>query len=126
LIAEPSCKLKLRTNGVPWPNVVNLSYPYNRSSDDSFHALFEVDWESVKRSEDEALRQGYKSATDQLFETFTGLMVSFDNIEEVVSPPKFAVPRGRTSGFGPAGLDAPAQPLIKSEGGVVVVRKPQK
>jgi hypothetical protein len=123
LIAAPACTFKLTTAGVTWPNFIYLEYPANKSPFESSHAPFEVDWISVRRAERQALRQGYNSATDQLFETFTGLLVSFDKLDDRASP---AAPMLKRPGFGPAGLDAPAQLLIKSVADVVVVRGPKK
>ncbi len=126
LVAAPSCKVKLTRNGVPWPNVVNLAAPNNRSRDPYDHAPFELDSASVKRSEDEERRQAYDPAFAQRFETFTGLLIAFDNIEDRVSLPKSAIPLGRRPGFGPIGLDAPAQLLIKNVTNVVIVHEPRK
>ena len=133
LIAEPSCTFNLTatgttwpngitTRGATWPNVIWLEYADNKSGDESTHAPFEVDWVSVRQAEREARRQGYDSATDQLFETFTGLLVSYDDLELPRASP--TAPILKRPGFGPAGLDAPAELLIKSVSDVVVVRKP--
>lgn len=121
LIAAPTCKFKLMTGTMPWPNVIFLEYPINTSRFESFHAPFEVDWISVRRAEGQALRQGYKSASDQLVETFTGLLVSYDKLEAGTTP----IGPIKRPGFGPAGLDAPAKLLIKSVADVVVIRKPK-
>jgi hypothetical protein len=135
LIAEPSCTFKLTTTsttwpnglttpGATWPNVIWLEYPSNRSRFESSHAPFELDWISVRRAEAQARRQGYKSESDQPFETFTGLLVSYDELELPRAAP--AAPILKRPGFGPVGLDAPAKLLIKAEADVVVVRKPRK
>ena len=134
LKAAPSCTFKLRTTsttwpnglttpGATWPNVIWLEYANNKSGDESARAPFEVDWISVRRAEDQERRQGYNPASDQLFETFTGLLVSYDTLEVRASP---AGPIVKRPGFGPAGLDAPAKLLIKSITDVVVVHNPQK
>jgi hypothetical protein len=122
LIAAPTCTFKLTTGFASWPNVIYLEYPINTSRFESLHAPFEVDWISVRRAERQALRQGYKSAPDQLFETFTGLLVSYDTLEAGTSP----IGPIKRPGFGPAGLYAPAKLLIKSVADVVVIRKPKK
>lgn len=135
LIAEPSCTFKLITTsttwpngltipGATWPNVIWLEYPINTSRFESFHAPFEVDWVSVRQAERQALRQGYSSKSDQLFETFTGLLVSYDELALPRASP--AAPIFKRPGFGPAGLDAPAKLLIKGEADVLVIRKPRK
>jgi hypothetical protein len=133
LIAAPSCTFKLRTTSTTWPNggtipgqswphVIWLEYADNKTRFESFHAPFEVDWISVRQTEAQERRQRCCSASDQLFETFTGLLVSYDELEIRSSASPLILKRG---GFGPAGLDAPAMLLIKSVGDVVVVRKPR-
>jgi hypothetical protein len=133
LIAEPPCTFKLRApvttwpNGLTtrwtWPNVIWLQYANNKSGDESTRAPFEVDWTSVKRAERQALRQGYDPTSDQLFETFSGLLVSFDQLG--LPPASQGAPILKRPGFGPAGLDAPAKLLIKSVSDVEVVRNPK-
>jgi hypothetical protein len=134
LIAAPTCTLKLTTTsttwpsglttpGATWPNVIHLEYPINTSRFESDHAPFEVDWVSVRRAEGQARRQSYHSASDQLFETFTGLLVSYDKLDMPALPGGLIVKR---PGFGPPGLDAPAKLLIKSEADVEVIRKLRK
>ncbi len=122
LIAAPTCTFRLITGIMPWPNVIFLEYPINTSRFESDHAPFEVDWISVKHAEGQVERQGYHSASDQLFETFTGLLVSYDQLEGGTSP----IGPIKRPGFGPAGLDAPAKLLIKSIADVVVIRRPRK
>jgi hypothetical protein len=122
LIAAPTCTFKLTTGFASWPNVIFLEYPINTSRFDSFHAPFDVDWISVRQAERQEHRQGYHSASDQLFETFTGLLVSYDKLEAGTSP----IGPIKRSGFGPAGLDAPAKLLIKRIADVAVIRRPSK
>ncbi len=134
LIAAPSCTFKLTTTsttwpnglttpGASWPNVIWLEYPINTSRFEGSHAPFEADWISVRRAEAQERRQRYNSVSDQLFETFTGLLVSYDELELRASP---AAPMLKRPGFGPVGLDAPAKLLIKSITDAVVIRKPRK
>jgi hypothetical protein len=134
LVAEPSCTFKLTTSsttwpnglttpGATWPNVIWLEYPDNKSRFEGSHAPFEVDWISVRQAEAQERRQRHKSDTDQLFETFTGLLVSYDELELRASPAGLIQKR---LGFGPVGLDAPAKLLIKSIADVVVIHKPRK
>lgn len=121
LMAEPSCGFKLTTAGQSWRNIVFLDHPNNTSVLETSHAPFEVDLVSVRRAQREALRQGYQSDQDRIFETFTGLLVSFDKLEQQASP---GAPIMKRAGFG-AGLDAPAQLLIKTIADVVVIKKPR-
>lgn len=134
LIAEPSCTFKLTTTsttwrnglttpGATWPNVIWLEYPSNTSGFEGFHAPFEVDWVSVRRAEVQERGQRRKSDSDQLFKTFTGLLVSYDELELRASPAGLIQ---RRLGFGPVGLDAPAKLLIKSIADVVAIRKPRR
>jgi hypothetical protein len=104
-------------------NVIWLEYANNKSGDECARAPFEVDWISVRQTEGQERRQGYNSASDQLFETFTGLLVSYDTLEVRASASALVMKR---PGFGPAGLDAPAELLIKSIADVVVIRKPRQ
>jgi len=134
LIAEPSCTFKVTTPGMTWPNglttrwtypnVIYLEYANNKSGHESTRAPFEVDWVSVRQTERQALRQRYDPASDQLLETFTGLLVSYDELELPRASP--GAPILKRPGFGPIGLDAPAKLLIKSEADVVVIRKLQE
>ena len=134
LVAEPSCTFKLTTPGTigpngltihwTWPNVIYLEYANNKSDYESTRAPFEVDWGSVRRTERQAQRQGYNHESDQLFETFTGLLVSFDRLD--LPPASPAAPILKRQGFGPCCLDAPAKLLIKSEADVAVIRKRKK
>jgi hypothetical protein len=135
LVAQPSCTFKLTATGTTWPNglttpggtfpnVIYLEYPVNTSRFESDHAPFEVDWVSVRRTERQALRQRYNPASDHLFETFTGLLVSFDQLELPRASP--AAPILKRRGFGPLGLDAPAKLLIKSKADAIVIRKPRE
>lgn len=120
LIAAPTCTFKLTTGFASWPNVIFVQYPINTSRFESEHAPFEVDWISVKQAERQS--RGHRSASDQLFQTFTGLLVSYDKPEASTSP----IGPIKRPGFGPAGLDAPAKLLIESVADVVVIRKPGK
>ena len=134
LVAEPSCTFKLKApsttwpNGLTtrwtWPNFIWLEYANNKSGDESTRAPFEVDWVSVRQTERQALRQGFNSESDRLFETFTGLLVSYNELD--LPPASAGAPILKRPGFGPAGLGAPAKLLIQSIADVVVVRKPGK
>jgi hypothetical protein len=131
LIAEPSCTFQLREpmmtwpNGLTtrwtWPNFIWLEYANNKSADESTRSPFEVDWVSVRQTERQVRRQAYDPASDQLFETFTGLLVSFDRLD--VPPTSRGAPILKRPGFG---VDAPAKLLIKSIADVLVIKKPRK
>jgi hypothetical protein len=134
LVAEPSCTFKLTTSsttwpnglttpGATWPNVIWLEYPDNKSRFEGSPAPFEVDWISVRQAEAQERRQRHKSDADQLFETFTGLLLSYDELELRASPAGLIQKR---LGFGPVGLDAPAKLLIKSIADVLVIPKPKR
>jgi hypothetical protein len=105
-----------------WPNFIYLEFANNKL--EPTRAPFEVDWASIWRTERQARRQAYNPASDQIFETFTGLLVSFDELEFPRASPTALI--FRRPGFGPDGLDAPAKLLIKGEADVVVIRKPRK
>lgn len=131
LIAEPSCAFELRTSpttwpnglitrGAAWPNIIWLEYPSNKPGHDYSHAPFEVDWNSVRQTDRQVLRQRYNSASDRLLMTYTGLLVSFDTLELRASSTGLIAKR---LGFGPVGLDAPAKLLIRSVADGVVIRE---
>lgn len=123
LIASADCGVALVTKGVTWPNVVNLAYPDNRSKLVEYHADFEMDWRSVEKAESEEKRQRFNPETDRIFKTFSGLFETFSDLENRVTP---ELPNAPKRGFGPLGLDAPAQLLIKNVRDVVVVREPRR
>lgn len=118
LIASSDCRYKLVTRGVEWPNVIHLTYPENRSRIEEDHADFQVDWKSIRRAEDVERRSGFNRETDHIFETYVGRFVTYPDLENRVNPVRLG---GSKLGFGPVGLDAPAQLLIKSIENVVVV-----
>jgi hypothetical protein len=114
-LTASACEHRLATKGVVWPNIIYLTFPDNRSKEETFHADFQVDWRSVRLAEAQERRAAFNSDTDQLLETLTGLFVTYRNLEERVTPGVLRL------GFGPVGLEAPAQLLIKSIRDVVVV-----
>jgi hypothetical protein len=104
-----------------FPNVIDLEYASNKYNDESTRAPFEVDWASTRETERQARRQRFNPKSDRLFETFTGLLVTLDQLEMPPSSP--GAPIFKRPGLGPPGRDAPARLLIKSEADVVVIRK---
>ena len=117
LKASHDCTYKLITQGVVWPNIIHLTYPDNQSSDPVDHAPFEVDWTSLRRADQVALRAGYQAGVDDEVVTYIGLFVTYHDLENRVTP---NLPGALRLGFGPP--SAPAQLLIKSAKDVVVVR----
>lgn len=119
LRATQTCTFKLVTRGVIWPNAVALAYPDNRSKIPTDHANFAVDWKSIRRAESEALRAGYKPASNYEVATFFGLFLTYGDLEKRVTP---GVPDAPRLGFGPDLMGAPAQLLIKSIKDVSIVQ----
>ena len=118
LDAASDCSHPLVTVGVRWPNTVYLAFPDNNSRVESYHANFDVDWQSVKKAEKELERAGYDPRTDLYVETVTGLFLTYSDLERRVSP---GVPGALRLGFGPLG-EAPGQLLIRTVKDPVVVR----
>jgi hypothetical protein len=118
LRAPRDCTFELVTRGVVWPNTINLTYPDNNSKSLTDHADFKVDWKAIRRSDNEILRSGYDARVDQLVATYVGLFVTYPDLEQRVSP---GMPGALRLGFGPAGLGAPGQLLIKTVKDVLVV-----
>jgi hypothetical protein len=112
------CQYKLITEGISWPNEIFLAYPNSRSPLEEFHANFEVDWKSVRRAENQLKHSEYDPAIDHVVETYVGRFVTYLNLENRVNSPTLG---GNRFGFGPKGLDAPAQLLIKSIKEVTVI-----
>ena len=111
LEASRECSYQLVTRGVVWPNVINLVHPLNRSRDVYSHAPFKLDWKAVQRADADALAAGYRAGVDVMVETIVGLFVTFPDLEKRVNP---GIPGAFPLGFGPVGLSAPAQLVIKT------------
>jgi hypothetical protein len=123
LAPDSDCAYKLITRGVEWPNVIFMTYPLNQSKDADYHADFKVDWPAIERAEAQVTRARFNADVDRLIETYVGRFVTYPDLENRVSP---SVPGARRLGFGPVGLDAPAQLVVKTVGDVVVThRTPQ-
>ena len=115
------CDYRLVTNGVVWPNVMFMAYPNNKSPILSDHATFEVDWKSIRALEERVQRREFRPGKDYVIATYEGLFLTFPDLESRVSP---GVPGAHRLGFGPDGLGAPAQILIRSVRNAVIVRGP--
>lgn len=121
LAASQDCAYKLITRGVVWPNIVYLTYPDNQSKSPSDHAGFEVDWSAIRRADKEAVKGGYDPKANCEVATYTGLFVTYHDLEDRVTP---NLPGALRLGFGPS-LGAPAELLIKTVKDVVIVRDSQ-
>jgi len=119
LVASEDCRFKLVTKGLTWSNIIYLTYPENRSPLQEDHADFQVDWKSIQKAADAAREARFDPEKDRIFETFVGLFVTYFDLENRVSA---GIPGALKLGFGPVGLEAPAQLLIKSKSAVEVVR----
>jgi hypothetical protein len=118
---EPSskCSHELVTKGVVWPNIVNLIFPNNRSPLVDQHAPFELDQQALHAAETYAARVGYRPEVDVKVATYVGLFVTYPDLDSRVSP---GVPGALRLGFGPAGLGAPAQLVIRTVKDVSIIR----
>ena len=118
LAPDSSCQYKLVTRGVEWPNLIFLTYPLKQSKDPDDHADFKVDWPAIKQADSRIMRAGFNADMDRLIETYVGKFVTYKDLENRVNP---GIPGARRLGFGPVGLDAPAQLLVKTVRDVLVV-----
>lgn len=116
LAASSDCQYKLITKGVEWPNWIYLTYPSNESPDQLSHANFTVDLKTMSDAQEKVKRARFNRDTDRLVETYIGLFVTDPDLK--VNP---GAPTRRRLGFGPVGMDAPAQLLIKRVKDVVVI-----
>jgi hypothetical protein len=120
LVASRDCTYQLVTRGVIWPNVVFLTYPNHDSPSPTDHAAFKPDFKAVERCNKEIVRAGYDPGKDQVIVTYIGRFVTYPDPD--LDQRSNAGLRGALRlGFGPAGLGAPAQLLIKTEKDALVV-----
>jgi hypothetical protein len=119
LTASSDCRYQLASKASPWPNYIWIMFPLNQTPYEEFHASFKVDFKSVRRAENKVRKLGFNDETDQLIETYVGRFVTYPDLESRVNPPSLG---GSKLGFGPVGLDAPAQLIIKSVADVEVLR----
>lgn len=120
LVASPDCDYKLITKGVTWRNIIFLTYPDNRSKVQADHADFPIDWQAIRRTEQQASRDGFDPKREHHVVTYIGLFITYRDLDNRVSP---GVPGALKLGFGPLG-EAPGQLLIKSLRDVAVVPGP--
>jgi len=118
LTAPSTCDYRLVTRAVTWPNVIFLTYPNNQSPVPEDHAGFRVDWKSIRSAEQSVRLSNFDLNTDHLFETYVGRFVTHPDLGSRVNPPSLG---GTRLGFGPIGLDAPAQLVIESVSEVSIV-----
>jgi hypothetical protein len=119
LASAQECAHELVTRGVTWPNIINLEYPNNHSPDADSHAPFEADLKAFRVADANAERMGYRHGIDTEIATYVGLFMTYPDLDRRVSP---RVPDALRLGFGPAGLGAPAQVLIRTIKDVVVIK----
>lgn len=110
---------RLVTAGVKWPNIIYLTYPNNRSRDPSDRAPFSLDWTAVRREGDMLKRVSFRVDVDKEIATYEGLLVTYRDLERRVSP---GIPGALRLGFGPTGLGAPCQLIIRTVSDVVVLK----
>jgi hypothetical protein len=122
LAPSPGCQYKLTTKGVEWPVVIALAYPNSQSSDPDDHASFSVDWAAIAKDKEELRRAGFNPDSDRLYRTYVGLFVTYPELANRVNPGLRDFER---LGFGPLGLGAPAELLIKEVMDPVVVHPPR-
>jgi len=119
LVASNACSYELVTRGVVWPNIINLVLPNNQSPDLTVHAPFTLDWKAIRAADDYLVKAGYRAGVDTETATYVGLFVTYPDLDKRVSP---GVPGALRLGFGPGGLGAPAQLVIKTVEGVSITR----
>jgi len=111
LVAPGACSYELVTRGVVWPNIINVVFPDNRSPDVSAHAPFTLDRGALQALDDYFRNAHYQDGLDVAVATYVGYFVTYPDLDKRVSP---GVPGALRLGFGPAGMGAPAQLVIKS------------
>jgi hypothetical protein len=119
LVPSSACEYKLVTKGVEWPIAIFLDYPNNKSPHEDRHAPFRVDWRMIQKAEETVQHAGFNPNTDRVIQTYVGLFVTYPDLEARISP---GVPGALRLGFGPVGLGAPAELLIKTVSDATVVR----
>jgi hypothetical protein len=112
------CAYRLVTRGVVWPNIISLVCPNNQSPDVNDHAPFKLDRRAIEAEEAHVRTAGYELGLDVEVATYVGLFETHLDLEKRVSPD---IPGALRVGFGPAGLDAPAQLVIKTVKDVSVI-----
>jgi hypothetical protein len=118
LVSPNNCSYELVTRGIVWPNIINLVFPNNTARDISLHAPFVLDRKAIEAADDMLIKSGYRAGVDGELATYEGLFVTYTDLDKRVSP---GVPGAFRLGFGPAGLGAPAQLVIKTIKDVTVI-----
>jgi hypothetical protein len=118
LVASSGCHYKLITQGVEWPNAIYLNYPTNQSRNEANYANFRVDWKAIQRADERVRHSGFNPDRDRVIITYVGRFVTYLDLDKRVS---LGVPGALRLGFGPVGLGAPAQLLIKTIRDVSIV-----
>ncbi len=110
LVADTNCDFRVVTDSVVWPNYIYLTYPSPKKEHGEMYAEFVVDADSVAAAERTIQRAGFQEGKDRIFQTFIGRFVTYGDLRLRSNA---GTPGSRRVGFGPVGLDAPAQILIK-------------
>jgi hypothetical protein len=119
LRSSQSCKYKLVTRGITWPNVISLEYPNNESPNPEDHANFDVDWNAIN-TVGVAIPNGFNRKTDQIVKTYVGLFQTYPDLDRRLSSDKGDALK---SGFGHLG-GAPARILVKTVKDAAAVHRP--
>lgn len=121
LAAPPGCQYKLTTRGIEWANVIFLAYPSENPRNVDEYAAFRVDWQSIRRTEETVKHAGFNPAVDHTVKTYRGMFITYldEDLDKRVNPD---IPGAFKLGFGPVGLEAPAQLLIRTVRDAVVIR----
>ncbi len=119
MIPEGACSYELITGGVAWPNKINLTYPNNRSPIETDHAPFSLDTRALRKADEYLERMGFRPGIDTEIATYVGLFVTYPDLDNRVS---IGVPGAWRHGFGPAGMGAPAQLVIKTVEDVTIIK----
>jgi hypothetical protein len=119
MVAPATCSYRLVTKGLVWPNVINLRFPNNHSPDPFDHAPFTPDLRAIEATRRYLVKVAFADDVDIELATYVGLLVTFSDLDRRVSP---GVPGAPKLGFGPVGLEAPVQLLIKTIENVSVIK----
>lgn len=117
------CSHELTTRGVVWPNIINLAFANNRSPIEADHASFSPDFRAIRAADKYLATSGFRPGVDIEIATYVGLFVTYPDLEKRVTP---GVAGALRLGFGPAGMGAPAQLLIKTIEDVAMIRAQQR
>lgn len=119
LLASNKCADELGARGVTWPNFINLVLANNSSPNINEHAPFETDQQSIDAAQKYLRTAGYRAGVDREVATYTGLFLMYPDLDRQGN---VSVQNAIILGFGPVGLRAPAQLVIKTIKDVSVIR----